>query len=128
MLENNHVMPSFAVDDIDEAEQFYGQTLGLKAERDKEMGHINLHLAGGLTVMVYPKPDYQPATFTILNFMVKDLDQMVDDLATKGVPFEHYDTPDFKTNAKGIAEGAPGPRIAWFTDPAGNIFSLIEDK
>jgi catechol 2,3-dioxygenase-like lactoylglutathione lyase family enzyme len=128
MLKDNHAFPSFAVDNLDRAEEFYGQTLGLDVKRDQQMGLLELHLTDGFQCMVYPKPDYQPATFTVFNFLTKDLEKTVDELTEKGVPFEHYDTSELKTNAKGIADGTPGPSIAWFKDPAGNILAVIEDK
>jgi hypothetical protein len=86
-----------------------------------------LHLAGGARVLVYPKPNHNPATFTILNFPVANVEQAVDELTSRGVRFEHYDEDDLKTDEKGIARGE-GPTIAWFRDPAGNILSVLEEN
>jgi predicted enzyme related to lactoylglutathione lyase len=116
---------SFSVDDLAKAKEFYGGVLGLKVEED-EMGILNISLPGGCTVIAYPKPNHAPATFTVLNLVVNDIEQTVDDLTSRGVEFQHYDMPDIKTDAKGIASGGGGPMIAWFTDPAGNIVSIIE--
>ena len=115
----------FSVDDLARAQDFYGRTLGLRVERDG-IG-LRLHLPGGATVFAYPKPDHQPATFTILNFEVDDIDAAVDDLAGRGVRLEHY-TNGLKTDEKGILRGREqklGPDIAWFKDPAGNILSVV---
>ena len=90
----------------------------------EEHGLLNLHLAGGRDTLVYPKPDHVPATYTILNFPVADIDAAVDELASRGVTFERYD--GFDQDDKGIARGADGPPIAWFTDPAGNILAVLE--
>jgi catechol 2,3-dioxygenase-like lactoylglutathione lyase family enzyme len=111
----------FAVDDLAAAKAFYGDTLGLRVS--EEDGLLTLHLAGGRDVLVYPKPNHQPATYTILNFPVDDIDLAVDALATKGVRFERYQ--GFEQDDKGISRGG-GPPIAWFTDPAGNILSVLE--
>jgi catechol 2,3-dioxygenase-like lactoylglutathione lyase family enzyme len=113
---------SFAVPDLDEARDFYGNTLGLKTSDGPE-GILVLHIEGSRDVMVYPKPDYTPATYTILNFPVEDIEQAVDALAEKGVTFERYD--GFEQDDRGIAH-AGGPLIAWFRDPAGNILSVIK--
>jgi catechol 2,3-dioxygenase-like lactoylglutathione lyase family enzyme len=115
----------FAVDDIQKAREFYGETLGLKTSViDEENGLLVLHLAGDRDTFVYQKPDHTPATYTILNFPVDDIDEAVDELATRGVRFERYD--GFDQDEKGIARGN-GPKIAWFTDPAGNILSVLEE-
>jgi predicted enzyme related to lactoylglutathione lyase len=124
MFKDNHAFSGFSVDDLQKAKQFYGQTLGMKVN-ENEMGILELEIANGSTVIVYPKPNHTPATFTILNFPVDDVDKAVDKLTRAGVRFEHYDMPDIKTDEKGIARGN-GPTIAWFTDPAGNILSVIE--
>ena len=113
----------FAVSDIDAARTFYAETLGLEVILD-EMGLLRLALPDGATVLVYPKPDFVPATYTILNFAVKDLDATVDELTERGVEFLRYD--GFEQNDKGIAAGGgQGPDIAWFTDPDGNILSVL---
>jgi catechol 2,3-dioxygenase-like lactoylglutathione lyase family enzyme len=124
MLANSKAYSGFAVDDLPKAQAFYGDTLGLKTSMlDEENGLMSLHLAGGRDTLVYLKPDYTPATYTILNFPVDDIDQAVDDLAQRGVSFERYDS--FEQDEKGIARG-PGPDIAWFKDPAGNILSVLK--
>ena len=125
MLANSKAYSGFAVDDIDKAREFYGETLGLNAEIvDEENGLMSLHLAGGRDTLVYRKPDLQPGNYTILNFTVDDIDQAVDELTERGVSFERYD--GFEQDEKGIARGM-GPDIAWFKDPAGNILSVIQD-
>jgi predicted enzyme related to lactoylglutathione lyase len=112
------------VDDIHSAREFYGDTLGITTEiLDEENGLLSLHLAGGRDTLVYRKPDFTPATYTILNFPVDDVDGAVDELAARGVSFERYDGID--QDDKGIARGN-GPTIAWFTDPAGNILAVHE--
>jgi predicted enzyme related to lactoylglutathione lyase len=110
---------------LQKAKEFYGQTLGLEVSENETMGLLELHLAGGNTVLIYPKPNHTPATFTILNFPVDNVEQAVDELNRLGVRFEHYDEEDLKTDDKGIARGE-GPTIAWFRDPAGNILSVLE--
>jgi catechol 2,3-dioxygenase-like lactoylglutathione lyase family enzyme len=124
------VMSSFAVKDIDATRQFYGRTLGLDV-RDGQMGDLELHSKAGLPVLIYPKPDHQPAVFTVLNLQVRDVDEAVDALTGAGIKMEHYNGEHgIKTDAKGIARGAPdggqGPSIAWFRDPSGNIVSVLE--
>jgi catechol 2,3-dioxygenase-like lactoylglutathione lyase family enzyme len=124
MLADSQAFSGFAVPDIEAARRFYGDTLGLRVEVNQEMGGmLTLHLGGGTDVMVYPKPDHTPATYTVLNFPVGDVDRAVDELAAKGVQFERYD--GFDQDEKGIARGM-GPAIAWFTDPAGNVLSVLE--
>jgi catechol 2,3-dioxygenase-like lactoylglutathione lyase family enzyme len=124
MFKNTPTFSSFSVNDIPAAKKFYSETLGLDVK--EEHGMLTLNLSGGGKVMVYPKPNHTPATFTVLNFQVPDVERAVDELTSKGVRFEHYDTPDIKTDSKGIARGPQGPAIAWFTDPAGNIVSVME--
>ena len=123
MLEKSKAFSGFAMPDIEKAKKFYGETLGLKVSEDH--GLLTLHLAGGNNVLIYPKPDHVPATFTVLNFPVDDVDQTVDKLSKRGVHFEIYDKADLKTDKKGIMRGN-GPTIAWFKDPAGNILSVLE--
>ena len=123
MLKESKAFSTFAVDDVAKAKQFYGETLGLDVK--DEMDGLALQLAGGSSVFIYPKPDYTPATFTVLNFPVDDVEQAVDRLTAAGVTFEHYD--GFGQDEKGIARGDEGPTIAWFTDPAGNVLSVLED-
>ena len=124
MFRNTKAFSGFSVNDIPKAKQFYGETLGL--EVSETHGLLNLHLAGGTTVLVYPKPNHLPATFTILNFPVADIEEAVDQLTRKGVRFERYDG-DLKTDDKGIFRGG-GPLIAWFKDPAGNVLSVLEES
>ena len=124
MLANSKAYSGFAVDDLEQARRFYGETLGLDTEvLDEENGLMTLHLAGGRDTLVYRKPDFTPATYTILNFEVDDIDSAVDGLTSQGVTFERYD--DFDQDEKGIMHG-PGPHIAWFKDPAGNILSVLQ--
>ncbi len=124
MLGDSKSFSGFSVDDIQKAKEFYGQTLGLKVSESH--GLLTLHLAGGNNVLIYPKPNHAPATFTILNFPVDNVDKAVDELAKRGVRFEIYNTPDIKTDEKGIMRGK-GPTIAWFKDPAGNILSVLDE-
>jgi predicted enzyme related to lactoylglutathione lyase len=113
----------FAVSDLDAARSFYAETLGLDVSVG-EMGLLRIALPGGATVIIYPKPDFEPATYTILNFAVTNLDATVDELTERGVEFLRYD--GFEQNDKGIAAGGgQGPDIAWFTDPSGNILSVL---
>ena len=124
MLKESKAFSGFSVDDVPRAMAFYGQTLGLEVTEDD--GMMRLHLAGGAEVIAYPKPNHQPASFTILNFPVPSVDQAVAELTSRGVRFEVYDLPDLKTDAKGICRDPRGPVIAWFKDPAGNILSVLE--
>ncbi len=127
MLKSDQAFSGFSVNDIAKAKAFYGQTLGLDVS-DGPMGNLELKLGNGSHVLIYPKPNHEPATFTILNFPVDNIDDAVDELTRKGVKFQHYDSEYLKTDAKGIARGGGdlGPNIAWFTDPAGNILSVLE--
>ena len=125
MLGNSKAYSGFAVDDVRKAKEFYGETLGVKTEWvSEEAGLLALRLAGDRTTLIYQKPDFTPATYTILNFPVDDIDEAVDGLAARGVSFERYE--GFDQDEKGIARGM-GPQIAWFTDPAGNILSVLEE-
>jgi predicted enzyme related to lactoylglutathione lyase len=124
VLADSPAFSGFSVDDLDRARRFYEETLGLRATDVPEMGGLlRLHLGGGADVLVYAKPDHAPATFTVLNFPVPDVEKAVDELAARGVEFLHYEHPP--TDGKGIMR-AGGPLIAWFTDPAGNVFSVIQ--
>jgi catechol 2,3-dioxygenase-like lactoylglutathione lyase family enzyme len=124
MFANTKAFSGFAVDDVQKARQFYGETLGLSTT--EEHGLLTLHLAGGdRPTMVYPKPDFTPATYTILNFPVDDIDKAVDELVERGVRFERYDS--FEQDDKGISRGG-GPYIAWFKDPAGNVLSVLQER
>jgi catechol 2,3-dioxygenase-like lactoylglutathione lyase family enzyme len=126
MFADTKAYSGFAVDDVQKARDFYGDTLGLKTSiLDEENGLMVLHLAGDRDTLVYRKPDFEPATYTILNFSVDDVDKAVDELAAKGIRFERYD--GFEQDEKGIAHG-PGPNIAWFKDPAGNILSVLQES
>jgi catechol 2,3-dioxygenase-like lactoylglutathione lyase family enzyme len=128
MLKDTKAFSSFSVDDLQKAKTFYGQTLGLEVSEVPEMqGLLQLRLDGGNVILIYPKPNHTPATFTILNFPVSNVEQTVDTLTRLGVRFERYDDKDIKTDAKGIARGQ-GPDIAWFKDPAGNILSVLKQK
>jgi catechol 2,3-dioxygenase-like lactoylglutathione lyase family enzyme len=113
---------SFSVNDLQQAKTFYGETLGLDIAETPE--GLELH-SGDNAVFLYPKPNHTPASFTVLNFQVKDLEEAVDELAALGVTLEHYNLPDIKTDNRGIFRG-PGPQIAWFKDPAGNILSVVQ--
>jgi catechol 2,3-dioxygenase-like lactoylglutathione lyase family enzyme len=124
VLGNANAYSGFAVDHIERAREFYRETLGLKVEEGGMEGLLTIQLAGGRPVLVYPKPDFQPATYTILNFEVEDIDRAADELSSRGVTFERYD--GFDQDAKGIARGPQGPPIAWFKDPAGNILAVLE--
>jgi predicted enzyme related to lactoylglutathione lyase len=122
MFKDSKAFSTFSADDIPRAKQFYGETLGLNVS--DEMGGLGLHLAGGGEVFVYPKDNHVPATFTVLNFPVDDIEEAVDRLTAAGVSFERYD--GFDQDERGIARGGEGPTIAWFKDPAGNILSVLE--
>lgn len=125
MLADAPTFSSFAVDDVAKARDFYSDTLGLRVTEVPDMGPLlTLHLAGGHDVMLYEKSDFSPATYTVLNFEVDDIDATVDHLAGRGVAFERYD--GFEQDDKGIARDPVGPAIAWFTDPAGNILAVLE--
>jgi catechol 2,3-dioxygenase-like lactoylglutathione lyase family enzyme len=118
-------MSGFSVDDLDRAKQFYGATLGLDVHTN-EMSILELKLPGGGKGIIYPKPDHQAATYTVLNLIVSNIEAAVDELTAGGVTFEQYDREQMRTDAKGIVRNEYGPAIAWFKDPAGNIVSLIE--
>src|SRR4051794_35065818 len=107
---------SFSVNDLQRANQFYAQTLGIEVSETPE--GLELQIGGKPNLFIYPKPNHQPATFTVLNFLVDDIDEAVDQLSKRGIRFEHYDLGDLKTDQKGIARGERGPTIAWFKDPA----------
>jgi predicted enzyme related to lactoylglutathione lyase len=123
MLQTRNAFSSFSVNDLQKAKQFYSQTLGLKVN-ESEMG-LEIH-PGDTDVFIYPKPNHTPASFTVLNFLVDDIDKAVDELQKNGVRFEQYDG-EIKTNQKGIHHNG-GPSIAWFKDPAGNILSVLEKE
>jgi catechol 2,3-dioxygenase-like lactoylglutathione lyase family enzyme len=123
MFKDTKAFSGFAVDDLDKAREFYGSVLGLDVTTE-EMGLLTLHLAGDRPTIVYPKPDFEPATYTILNFPVDDIDAAVDGLIERGVAFELYD--GFGQDERGVSRNEGGPPIAWFRDPAGNILSVLE--
>jgi catechol 2,3-dioxygenase-like lactoylglutathione lyase family enzyme len=121
MFTHTKAFSGFAVPDIEQARRFYGDTLGI--ETSEENGLLTLHIAGDRATLVYPKPDHEPATYTILNFPVDDIDEAVDALVERGVTFERYEGAD--QDEKGVFRGG-GPLIAWFKDPAGNILSVLQ--
>ncbi len=123
MFSNTPAFSSFAVDDLDAARSFYGETLGLTIS-DGPMGVLSLDLPGERSTLIYPKPDFTPATYTILNFPVDDVEAAVDELGARGVKFERYE--GFDQDERGIMRGN-GPDIAWFKDPAGNILSVLKN-
>jgi predicted enzyme related to lactoylglutathione lyase len=124
MLGDRKAFSGFAVDDLKKARAFYSDTLGVKTSVEGDYELLTLHLAGERDTLIYEKPDFIPATYTILNFPVDDIDKTVDELVERGVRFEKYD--QFEQDEKGIFRGA-GPNIAWFKDPAGNILAVMED-
>jgi catechol 2,3-dioxygenase-like lactoylglutathione lyase family enzyme len=124
MLRDSKAFSGFSAVDIAKEKEFYAGTLGLDVSESN--GLLTLRLAGGNNVLIYPKPNHVPATFTVLNFPVKDVDLAVDELTSRGVRFEKYDLPDLKTDKKGIMHGN-GPTVAWFKDPAGNILSVLKE-
>jgi len=122
MLTDTEAFSGFAVDDMDRAREFYSGTLGLRTS--EQGGLMQLHLAGGRDTLVYEQPSAQPASYTILNFVVDDIDAAVDELAARGVHFEHYQ--EFDQDEKGVLRTG-GPYIAWFKDPAGNVLSVLQE-
>ena len=122
MLTDSRAFSGFSANDIARAKEFYSQTLGLDVT--EEDGMLTLKLGGGQTVLIYPKDDHEPATYTTLNFPVKDIDAAVDALTSRGIEFERYGE-GFDQDERGVARGV-GPPIAWFKDPAGNILSVIQ--
>jgi catechol 2,3-dioxygenase-like lactoylglutathione lyase family enzyme len=123
MFANTEAFSGFAVDDIERAREFYGETLGL--ETSIENGLMTLHLAGGRPTIVYPKPNHTPAEYTILNFKVDAIEPAVDELVARGVQLERYD--GIEQDERGIMR-AGGPYIAWFKDPAGNVLAVLQDR
>jgi len=127
MVKYSKAFSSFSVDDSGKAKDFYSNKLGLKVTEVPEMkGLLNLHIEGNENVMVYAKPNHQPATFTVLNFIVPDVEKTVDELTAKGIKFEIFDDENLKTDKKGIMRGM-GPAIAWLKDPAGNFISIMQE-
>jgi predicted enzyme related to lactoylglutathione lyase len=125
MFKDTKAFSGYSVSDTAKAKAFYSDVLGLDA-RDGEMGILELHIKGNNPIILYPKPNHEPATFTVLNFPVPDIEKAVKQLKDKGVAFESYDFKDFKTDPDNIFRGG-GPLIAWFKDPAGNILSVLEE-
>jgi catechol 2,3-dioxygenase-like lactoylglutathione lyase family enzyme len=126
VLRDSKAFSGFSVNDVQRAMEFYRTTLGLEVVEDSAMkGLLHLRIAGGTEILLYLKPDHTPATFTVLNFPVSDVEDTVDRLAERGVHCEIYNRPDLQTDQKGIVRGG-GPKIAWFKDPAGNILSVLE--
>ena len=123
MFENTKAFSGFSVNDLEAAKKFYGEMLGLKTS--EHYGLLTLHLAGGRDTLVYPKPDHVPASFTILNFQVDDIDAAVDEMVSRGIQLEKYE--GMGQDAKGINR-AGGPYIAWFKDPAGNILAVLQER
>lgn len=126
MFKDTKAFSGFSVDDLQKARQFYGDILGLNVI-EGEMGVLELHISGGNPILIYPKDNHVPATFTILNFPCTNIEQTVDELKKRGVTFESYHDKSIKTDEKNIFRGE-GPLIAWFKDPAGNILSVLEQK
>ena len=126
MFKSTRAFSGFSVNDIQKAKIFYSSVLGLDVI-ENSMGIIELHIEGGNKIIAYPKSNHVPATFTILNFPVKNIEEAVDQLTQKGVSFEQYEGP-IKTDEKGICRNPQGPAIAWFKDPAGNILSVLQEK
>lgn len=125
MLKDSKAFSGFSTNDIAKAQEFYGNTLGLDVKTGME-GILELHVSGSSPVIIYPKPNHEPATFTVLNFPVKDIEEAVPVLKQRGVVFEHYNIGGTATGADSIFRGG-GPLIAWFKDPAGNILSIIQE-
>jgi predicted enzyme related to lactoylglutathione lyase len=126
MLKNTKALSGFSVNDMTKAKEFYAGTLGIEVS-ENDMGIMTLKIAGGTNILVYAKPNHEPASFTILNFQVEDVDKTVDELTKAGITFEQYDFGQMKTDEKGIMHGnGYGPDIAWFKDPAGNILSVLK--
>jgi catechol 2,3-dioxygenase-like lactoylglutathione lyase family enzyme len=123
MFQHTKAFSGFSVNDIAAAKQFYSEVLGLQIS--EEHGLLTLHIEGGADIMIYPKPNHTPATFTILNFPVNNIDQAVDELSRRGVVFEKYEG-ELQTDEKGISRDNGGPHIAWFKDPAGNFLSVLD--
>jgi predicted enzyme related to lactoylglutathione lyase len=123
MFENTKAFSGFAVDDVEEAKRFYGETLGLKVT--EEHGLLTLHIAGDRPTLIYPRPGHEPAAYTILNFPVDDIDAAVDALVERGIEILRYEGMD--QDERGVMRGG-GPYIAWFTDPAGNILSVLQER
>ena len=125
MFRDTEAFSSFSTNDVDAARDFYANKLGLEVS-DGPMGTLEIVLGSGQHVSVYPKPNHEPATFTVLNFIVDDVEKAVDDLVADGINMERYDIPEMSQDAKGIARDPRGPAIAWFNDPAGNTLAVLQ--
>lgn len=125
MLSESQAFSGFSAMDIAEEKRFYSDVLGLKVS--EEYGMLHVHLGSGADVLIYPKADHVPATYTVLNFPVDDIEQTVDELGAKGVRFERYEQMGSEVDERGIFRGG-GPYIAWFTDPAGNVLSVLQER
>lgn len=125
MFERSRVFSSYSIDDLDAARDFYSGKLGLEL-RENQMGFLELVIGSDQFVNLYTKPNHEPASFTVLNFIVPDIEKAVDDLTTAGVEMEQYGMPEMNQDAKGIARDDRGPAIAWFKDPAGNVLAVLE--
>ena len=128
MFKDTKAFSSFSVDNLQKAKKFYGETLGLEVSEAYGGRLLELHIGGGRNILIYPKDNHTPATFTILNFPVDDIEKTIDDLTKRGVRFEIYNEGDIKTDEKGICLSDEGPKIAWFKDPAGNVLSILEER
>ena len=128
MFKDTKAFSSFSVDDVQKAKKFYGQTLGLEVSESYGGRILEIHIVGRRNTVIYSKDNHTPATFTILNFPVDNLEQTMHDLTKRGVRFEIYNEGDVKTDEKGISISGEGPKIAWFKDPAGNVLSVLEEK
>jgi predicted enzyme related to lactoylglutathione lyase len=128
MFRDTKAFSGFSVSNTNEAKRFYGEVLGLEVTENEAMpGILHLHISGGNNILIYPKPNHEPASFTILNFPVKNVEEAVEALTQRGIRFEIYNDENLKTDEKGIFRGG-GPTIAWFKDPAGNILSVLEQS
>ena len=130
MLESIRSFSSFSVDNLEKAKEFYGETLGIRVQEEGDMG-LKLHLSGDSIIFVYPKSNHQPATFTVLNFIVDNIDETVESMNSRGIRFIQYGIEQIPQDEKGVHRGlslGKGPDIAWFEDPSGNILSVLQDK
>ena len=126
MFSENEAFSGFSVDDIAAAQRFYGETLGLQVTMN-EMSNLDITLGTGARILLYPKPNHEPATYTVLNFLVADIDAAVSELVAAGITMEQYDFPEMKQDENGVMRADDrGPSIAWFKDPAGNVIAVIE--
>ena len=128
MFKDTKAFSSFSVDDVQRAKEFYGQTIGLEISEWYGGRLLELHIDGVTKILIYPKANHTPATFTILNFPVDNLESAMDYLTKRGVHFEIYNEGYVKTDEKGISISGEGPKIAWFKDPAGNVLSVLEER